>query len=365
MSILFIAPLPPPIHGQSLASEVLLNELKRDNVVHVIDMAKKKRGGVGGGVRRLVDVVSMFASVLRHVRDADIIYLTISESFSGNAKDLAFYLLCRKKLGKMFIHLHGGAGMRRIMQSHILASLNAIWLRKLKGVIILGKSHRPIFEGVVCPDIIHVVPNFAEDYLFLSEAEVFDKYRMQGGPLRVLFLSNLIKGKGYIELLQAYKSLSGEMRSRVQIDFAGAFGSDQSRCEFLQDIIGFENISYHGIVLGDKKRKLFVAAEVFCLPTYYPYEGQPISILEAYASGCVVITTNHSGIPDIFQDRINGYEVEKRSVDSLRKMLEYLIKNRSDLGAIGKRNQAIAETQYRTAIYGARLRQLLITNVAG
>jgi glycosyltransferase involved in cell wall biosynthesis len=64
--------------------------------------------------------------------------------------------------------------------------------------------------------------------------------------------------------------------------------------------------AYHGdssaciIVDGPGKKNLFSEAHIFCLPTYYPYEGQPIAILEAFASGCVVITTNHSGISDFF-----------------------------------------------------------------
>ena len=71
---------------------------------------------------------------------------------------------------------------------------------------------------------------------------------------------------------------------------------------------------------GEKKRRLFAEAHVFCLPTYYSYyEGQPISILEAYASGCVVITTDHGGICDIFKDKINGFRVEKRSCLSIKK----------------------------------------------
>ena len=63
------------------------------------------------------------------------------------------------------------------------------------------------------------------------------------------------------------------------------------------------------MVSGKKKRDLLENCDIFILPTNYPYEGQPISILEAYASSCAVITCNHSWIPDIFEDGTNGMYV--------------------------------------------------------
>ena len=48
---------------------------------------------------------------------------------------------------------------------------------------------------------------------------------------------------------------------------------------------------------GKEKEMLYQAAHVFVLPTRYPVESQPITILEALASGCAVITTKVGEIP--------------------------------------------------------------------
>ena len=45
---------------------------------------------------------------------------------------------------------------------------------------------------------------------------------------------------------------------------------------------------------------------MFILPTRYPNEGQPISILEAMGNAMFIITTDHAGIPDVVQDGKNG-----------------------------------------------------------
>jgi glycosyltransferase involved in cell wall biosynthesis len=172
-------------------------------------------------------------------------------------------------------------------------------------------------------------------------------------------LSNLLPGKGYLELFDAYSQLAPELRSSIVLDFAGAFESPKQKAEFLERIRPHPHIRYHGTVAGDAKRRLFHDAHVFCLPTYYPYEGQPISILEAYASGCAVITTDHSGIRDIFEAPNNGYEVAKRSSTDLAAALEAAANDREALRTIGRFNRRVADTNYRSAHYNARLLEIV------
>ena len=52
------------------------------------------------------------------------------------------------------------------------------------------------------------------------------------------------------------------------------------------------------------------------LPTYYKMEGQPISILEAMATGNVILTTRHAGIPDVVTDGKHGRFFEKKNAKS-------------------------------------------------
>ncbi len=45
------------------------------------------------------------------------------------------------------------------------------------------------------------------------------------------------------------------------------------------------------------------------LPTAYPWEGQPLSIIEALAHGIPVLSTSFRGIPEQVIDGFNGYMV--------------------------------------------------------
>ena len=292
----------------------------------------------------------------RRRRSADAIYFTGAESFAGNLKDLLIYMVCFKQLGRMVIHLHGGGGMREIMLSpwHPLRVPNEFFVRRLGGAIVLGARHVDIYGNALPPEKIHVVPNFAEEYLFADDDCVDRKFR-NPKPLRILFLSNLLPGKGHQELVDAFLALSEHARNSILLDIAGGFDSERAKQAFLGRIEGVAQIRYHGTVSGDRKKQLFHEAHVFCLPTYYPYEGQPISILEAYASGCAVITTDHSGIRDVFTPGENGFEVATRSSAEVGAAIEAAAADTDRLHRIAKTNLRAAREKFRVATYGASL----------
>jgi glycosyltransferase involved in cell wall biosynthesis len=175
----------------------------------------------------------------------------------------------------------------------------------------------------------------------------------------MLFLSNLLPGKGHTELVLAFAALAPEVRDSLHIDFAGGFESEEAKQGFLAAIAPHAQIAYHGTVQGEQKGALFAAAHVFCLPTYYPYEGQPISILEAYAAGCAVITTDHSGIFDTFSDGINGMAVERRSVASLQAALQAVVADPNRLEGMALHNHLTALKHYTTKRYNADLLRLV------
>jgi glycosyltransferase involved in cell wall biosynthesis len=351
VTVLFIGPLPGPVTGQSVACQAFFDELSRAHQVVLVDLSKATfRQGVSS-TSRIAEVASILRSVWRRRSSVDVIYFTVSESYAGNLKDVLIYVICYRQLARMVIHLHGGAGMRRLMLggNALIRRLNAFFLRRLGGVIVLGPTHVPIYRGIVPEERIHIVPNFADDGLFSTPERIAAKFGQR--PLRLLFLSNLLPGKGHEELVQAFFALDAETRAAIEIDFAGGFETEDQKERFLAGIAGVPNICYHGTVIGERKRQLFDQAHVFCLPTYYPYEGQPISILEAYASGCAVISTDHSGIPDVFRDDVNGFLVSKRSVPDLQRAIARAVAEPDRVRAMAMSNLETARRSYRAADY--------------
>ena len=358
MRILMIVPLPPPVTGHSLASQVLRDGVSR---VHETAVVNLSLGTLNDGritARRIREVGKVLLAVWRKKRWANAIYFTISESRAGNLKDLFIYLICLGRLDRLFVHLHGGTIGRELFDRHpTWRKINAFFIKRLGGVVISGPSHLDIFAGMIERARVHIVPNSAEDDLFVAEQDILRKFE-DTRPLRVLYISSMTPEKGYLDLLDGWLALDPVLRRRVQLNFAGRFDSEAERSAFLGRIAGLEGVTYHGVVDPTQKRRLFAEAHVFCLPTRM-FEGQPISILEAYASGCVVLTTGQRGIRDVFSPDINGLEVMERSAASIAQVLSEIVDDVDGLRQMAIANRRTAGERYRTTRFTAALTRIL------
>ena len=363
MKILFIAPIPPPINGQSKASKVLLEALAEKNEVEIINLSKESLKNGVNSINRIFEIVRVFSEVKKRLSGKDIIYISLAESFVGNLRDIFIYALARRQLNNTYIHMLGGAGMKKILSgSGTMQKINAFFMKKLAGVIVEGPVNFEIFKKVIPVEKIHIVPNFAEDFLFVSDEEIAKKFE-DTSVIKILYLSNLIPGKGYEELAEAFIALPTTLKARIKLTFVGGFESNESQERFVKTIEPHKGIEYLGkFIDGEEKRKLYCETHVFCLPTYYPFEGQPISILEAYATGCVVIASNHSGIPYIFKNNVNGFLTEPRSVLSLQDALTRMLDEQKQLVDIALNNRNTAAKQYRTKIFQDKILNILKPN---
>ena len=78
-------------------------------------------------------------------------------------------------------------------------------------------------------------------------------------------------------------------------------------------------------------------------------EGQPISILEAMATGNIIITTNHAGIPDIFSNKKNGFFVRKNDSQHIVDVLKHIVENKETSQKIILENINEAKEKYRVS----------------
>lgn len=358
MKILFIAPLPPPITGHSLAAKVFLDYISPFSNIEVVNLSKQSFKGGADTYKRFLEIGILLKQISQKKSNKDLIYLTISESLAGNIKDLFIYLICFRKLPKTYIHLHGGSIRELLFDKYsIIKWLNKYFYKRIGGVIVLGKSHISIFEDLISKDKIHVIPNFAEDFLFTNDTIIRNKF-INTDKIKILFLSNLITGKGYNEIVEAFLGLDYYLQMKIIIDFAGAFESEDDKYTFLDKIKNINEINYQGIVSGQRKKELFDMAHVFILPTSL-FEGQPISILEAYASGCAVAVTKSGGICDIFQDNINGFEIINQTPLEIREVMKKMLCKKDLLLKFAIENCKIAKQKYTTSIYNNSLQNVL------
>jgi glycosyltransferase involved in cell wall biosynthesis len=341
--------MPPPITGHSLVSKYLAMHLDRMDVKIVnLSIGSKHNGSIS--LARIAQVIKILWQIAKLRKNSEIIYLTISQSLAGNIKDLAIYILLLGKLNRLYIHLHGGSFRENLLDRYpALLRINRFFTKKMAGIIVSGKSHKNIFYGMISPNKISIVKNFSEDYLFQNQISIEEKFR-NIEKINVLYISGMNHEKGCYRLLEAFKKLSPTEQNLISLNFAGRFDSKELELDFINQLDKLKNIKYHGIVNNQEKLNLFSQCHLFCLPTIL-MEAQPISILEAYASGCVVATNNVPGILDIFQDNINGYLFKSKNMDSIVNVLRKSLHGKNKLMQIALHNNKTSQQNYRGKIF--------------
>ena len=88
-------------------------------------------------------------------------------------------------------------------------------------------------------------------------------------------------------------------------------------------------VKYIGPVRGEEKLELLKNTHILILPTYYPWEGQPFSIIEALAFGSPVITTRYRGIPEQIIDGYNGFFVKPQSPVEIARAVSKIARDKS------------------------------------
>ena len=306
-----IGPLPPPIHGMSLANRMLRDGLLERG--HKVETLNTHTGTSFGNLKNQgrftpSKLVRSVCQILRGIvlilfgPKLDVVYITPAQSEWGYLKYTPFIFSSAIRKTKVFIHIHGG-------YFRTMFDASKGWKRRLikksldclSGAIVLGPSLRNMFEGLMPEEKIFVCPNAVEDEIFATKEEIEEKISLweKDDTIRIVYLGNLMRSKGIIDLLEAVKGLQKE-GFKVHLDVAGAIEPDveQEVRKFFSEL--GEIVTYHGVVQGRQKKNLLLRNYAFCLPSKHPFgEGQPISILEAMANGCGIVTTNHGGIKDV------------------------------------------------------------------
>jgi len=148
----------------------------------------------------------------------------------------------------------------------------------------------------------------------------------------VTFVGALVTGKGILQLLAAWKELSTKVRQSAQLLVVG---SGPLQCE-LQKIID-NNALTEVRLLGQKSYseviELLKKSDLFVLPTLQDLYS--LTVLEAMACGCPVITTPFNGACELVDERINGWIVNPTEPGMLTAVLERALSDHVDLNKMG------------------------------
>lgn len=206
----------------------------------------------------------------------------------------------------------------------LIESLKQTFFRRCDGFIVPGKSARDyILQMTGEAQRIFVAPNAVDIELFSAHAESARKNasRVRGAlglPQKYfLFAGRLIKAKGVLELLEAYASLSVEIRSEMGLVFAGD-GPMRADLESLSHSLYPGTVHFTGFLHRNDLARCYGLAECLVFPTHSDTWGMVVN--EAVASGLPVICTRVAGCA---RDLVttNGFVVDPRDVAQLARAM--------------------------------------------
>ena len=145
-----------------------------------------------------------------------------------------------------------------------------------------------------------------------------------------------MKSKGVFDVIESIKILETESPGRFRLRICGDFvltKQDQDQqiksVQGLMDLLrrrGLETAAeYLGTVSGEEKEEVLEQAHIFVLPTYYEWEGQPISIIEAQAYGIPSVVTEHRGIPEQVVEGETGKFVPPRDPKAISEAIREIV----------------------------------------
>jgi glycosyltransferase involved in cell wall biosynthesis len=96
---------------------------------------------------------------------------------------------------------------------------------------------------------------------------------------------------------------------RLEVTLAGTFVNAEDQAEFAALRARPEAqgvVRELGFLNPASKEAAFREADVFCFPTYYANEGQPLNLIEAMAWGLPLVTTRWRAIPEYVPEGYPG-----------------------------------------------------------
>jgi glycosyltransferase involved in cell wall biosynthesis len=311
--LLLILHRSPPFHGATQVGDFISDSVKLQDEYDCRFITIKSSNSIEAiglfSLRKVYYLLELYAKILWALISfsPDKIYFTASSKGFAFYRDLALSTLwkgyCFFKESDIYYHYHT-KGVNGFASGSTVKNILTRFFIKNVNLVLLSSLLESDFAKVNTYKRVLFLPNGVEDRLTTNEFyKIIEDKFSDFKTLNILYLSNMIKSKGYFRVLELAKQVKG---ISIQLHFAGGWQSQKDEYEFFQ-FIKDNNLSdkvyFHGFVSGEEKQELFKKAHLFIFPTRYKNEAFPLSILEALSYGVPVIATDEGSIPYILNEK--------------------------------------------------------------
>ncbi len=327
MTVFVLGRFPPPVDGQTLATERLATMIENDVQVHRVNTESSHDEDAGAAAHPLYRAAHFLRlrSELRSQLAVDpagtVLWPAVSPDPPGHFRDLLITLRAVHRSRRVFAIVHRG-NFRRLFESPATTATARLLVRRTRGFVFLTHQLSEQCSRWIPEHKRLVIPNTIDEDLLFSDFEVAEKRERRRGRtvLSLLFVGHMLPSKGYLDVLEAVH-LVHQLKTPIEAHFVGRWNNDGDREDFAARVEsrGLQNVViHHGpVTRRSAMKELHREADVLLLPSYYRNEAQPLVILEALNAGTPVISTTHAGIPEMIGHEKEGLLVPPRDPKSL------------------------------------------------
>ncbi|WP_404443833.1 glycosyltransferase family 4 protein [Microbacterium marinum] len=349
MKVLVFSQVPPPVHGSTLATQTLISELRKLGAdVDLLDRRFSASVAQVGrrNPRKVLAALSLMLRSVRKLRSKPDVVVFFGTNRPGSfAVDLAVMSLMRLARVPVIQYIHT-VGFNRLAGSSPIVARLVAWFLRVEVVVCLS--------DMVAADVRPSLGRRSRISIIPNAISPLTKDLQAADPPEFVFLANLIPEKGALDIVQVARECE---RLGIRAHFA-IYGHDSDpayKATLMSAAGSTHNLRIGGPVVGDvEKSRVLARARALLYPSRYPYEAQPLAIIEAMSVGTPTIAYPAGGIPEIVLDGVSGYLVEGPSgmTDAIRRdaLGERKLPDRGTTEAQFQRMHGLAEYSNRWRI---------------
>lgn len=351
--ILFCMHMPPPVHGAAMMGKYIHDSLLINGTFDCKYINIATASNIDDIGRVGIKKITRFISKLRIIKKSisafcpDLIYVTPAANVPAFYKDYIIVQLLKRWRCKVVLHYHNKG----------IAQIGSKWYNNLLCKRFFSDVQVILLSDLLYSDIAKFVPH---DRVLICPNGIPDidkpiKHDSQE-KVQVLFLSNLIRSKGVLTLLDAIALLKTKEIHCVIAGAPGDISVEQLRFEVQSRGIQHK-VSYVGRVNEEQKLNLFEESDIFVHPT--ENDCFPLVILEAMRSEIPCVSTTEGAISDIVVNGETGWIVEKHNAIALAEKIQWLIEHPQECRQMGHAGRTRFEQHYTLAHFEARMVDIL------
>ena len=151
--------------------------------------------------------------------------------------------------------------------------------------------------------------------------------------VEISFVGQFIQLKGVEKLIEAWAELPQETHERVRLSMYGT-GPLRDKVMSRSNALGLTNVTFPGHAPYEEIIKALNESHLFILPTLQDLFS--LTVLEAMASSCPVITTPFNGARELIEEGRTGWIVDPTEPGALVAVLNKALGPEIDLAAMGR-----------------------------